>query len=164
MKKEPILNVSLDRVWVEEEVVADGTIKRSFFQERDDRLERVYKHPVAPKWRLAVWCQEDHEGRRCNTFLAEVYATSEGDLWQARIKDFDRADLAFHSMGSAPGKRTKSPRELHALNQWLDDGNDPLLARCPRHGPVNADRGVITDALSEGKKHVHRRDGRLVFS
>lgn len=49
MKKEPILNVSLDRVWVEKEVVAPGTVKRSYFQERNERLERVYRHPVPPQ-------------------------------------------------------------------------------------------------------------------
>ena len=164
VKKEPILNVSLDRVWVEEEVVAPGTIKRSFFQERDERLERVYKHPVRPKWRLALWCQEDHNGRRCDTFLGQVFGTSEGDLWEARIRGLDQRDLAFQKMASPRAKKTKLRRELHAYHQWLDDSDDPLIAHCPQHGSIAMDRNVVADALSEDKKHLHRRGGRLVFS
>ena len=163
MKEEPILNVSLDQVWVEEEVVTPGTIKRSFFQERDERLERVYKRPVPPKWRLALWCQEDYKGRRCDTFLGQVFTTSEGDLWEAQIRGLDQSDLAFQRMASPRAKKTKLRRELHAFHQWLDDGDDPLIAHCPRHGSIPADRNVITDALSEQKKHLHRRGGRLVF-
>ena len=163
MKKEPILNVSLDRVWVEEEVVAPGIIKRSRFQERDERLERVYKHPVRPKWRLVVWCQEDNNGHPCNTLLAEVYATSEGDLWEARIESFDQGDLAFQRMASPRAKKTKPCRELHAFHQWLDSGTDPLSARCAQHGLVSLDRTLVAGALAAEKRHLHFRDGEVIF-
>ena len=151
MKKEPTLNVSLDRAWVEEEVVAPGNIKRSFFRERDERLERANRPPAEWEWRLVLWCQEDHNGQRCDTLLGEVFATSEGNLWEARIEGLDQGDLAFQRMASPRAAKTKLHRELHAFHQWLDDGDDPLIARCPRHGSVDVDRGVISDALSKGK-------------
>ena len=51
------LEVSLDRAWVEEEEVEPGTIKRSFFRQRDERLERVYKHQQEsrPRAFLTLW-------------------------------------------------------------------------------------------------------------
>ena len=165
MKKKRILEVSFDRAWVEEEVVGPGTIRRSFFQERDERLERVYKHPSEspPRSLLTVWCQEDYRGRRCNEVLAEVYTTSEGDLWEARIEGADPYDLEWRKMGPKSGTG-KIPPGLHEHHQWLDESDDPLIARCSRHGSISVERTVVADALSAGKKHLHYRNGELTIS
>ena len=57
---------------------------------------------------------------------------------------------------------TKIPAELYAHHQWLDSGQD-LTARCARHDPVVVDRTLLEEALSKGKKHLHCRDGRVIF-
>ena len=162
-KKKPTLIVSLDRAWVEEEVVAPGTIKRSKFQERDERLKRAWKHPVPPEWRLTLWCQEEHNGEPCNTLLAQVLATSEGNLWEARVEGFDQGDLAFRRMASLRAKEATLPRELHAFYQWLDSGTNPLSTRYAQHGSVAVDHTSVVGALAEGKKHLHRRGGQVIF-
>jgi hypothetical protein len=161
MKKERILNVPLDRAWVEEDQPAPNTLRRRFFQTRDERLERARQHPAESCF--DYWCQEDHNGRRCNTFLAEVYPTSEGDLWQARIEGLDEYDLAFRKMVPRGSKTNKIPRELHAHTKWLDSVDKDLVAHCPRHGRADLERIAIVDALASGKRHAQRRNGRVTF-
>jgi hypothetical protein len=165
LKKKRVLEVSLDRAWVEEEVTADGVVRRDFHQERDERLKRVYEHPPEspPRSLLTLWCQEDHRGKRCNEVLAEVYVTSEGDLWEARIEGADPYDLEWRKMGPQSETAKKIPVGLHEQHQWLDDGADPLIARCPRHGAISVERAAVAGALSAGKKYLHFRGGRVIF-
>jgi hypothetical protein len=64
----------------------------------------------------------------------------------------------------SPAKATEIRRGLHASHQWLDAGDDSLVARCPRHGQVLVDRSLVAEALSEGKKHLQSRGGTVILA
>jgi hypothetical protein len=162
MRRRGVLNVSLDRAWVQNLELPNGFV-RSFYQTRDERLERVYQASVVPVSRFVYWCHEDHKGERCNTILAEVYATSEGDLWEASINRADPYSLEWRKLSPQP-ETPKIPDELHAHCQWLEDGDECLIARCPRHGLMPLRRSELVDALSAGKRHAHRRAGGVIFT
>jgi hypothetical protein len=161
-KKVPVLHTSLDRAWVVP--IEHGDVRgRSFHSERDERLKRAYQHPA--EWRLVLWCQEDYKGRRCNTFLGQVMATSEGTLWEAWLEGVTEWDLAFDEMALPGAQTAKMEAELHTRHQWLDDGvTDDLMARCKHHGPIPVARSSMAEALAGGKRFGHRRGGRLTFS
>jgi hypothetical protein len=150
-KPPPVLNVDLDR-W------GEG---------RDERLQRAYQHPLRPgvhaEWRWMLWCQEKYKRGRCNTFLGQVFATSEGLLWEAMVHGVAEWDLAFRS--NAPRAQTsRLPAEFHANCQWLDDGDDDLRARCRRHEPITLPRSAVLEAIAKDLKRGHIRDGKLVLS
>ena len=162
MKKRPVLHISLDRERVERDFVAPSTYRRSFYRERDERLERALQHPAT--WQWALWCQENYmRKRRCNTLLAEVYSTSEGPLWEARIEGIAEGDKAFREMAPPGAETTKIPPGLHARHVWLDDGDADLIAQCARHGLIVVKRSALNEALARGKSLAHARDGRVTF-
>jgi hypothetical protein len=100
---------------------------------------------------------------RCNTFLGQVFATSEGLLWEAMVHGVAEWDLAFRS--NAPRAQTsRLPAEFHANCQWLDDGDDDLRARCRRHEPITLPRSAVLEAIAKDLKRGHIRDGKLVLS
>jgi len=145
MKRKRVLNIPLDRAWV-----VPIEFGLSFHQERDERLERACQHSA--EWRLVLWCHEDRNGQSCDTLLGHVYATSEGDLWQAMIEGVDEGDIAFRKMFPATAKTARIRADLHAHNQWLDSGDDDLIARCERHGLITVKRSALGQCISQREK------------
>jgi hypothetical protein len=162
VKRKPVLNVSLDRGWTEEDHSESGTHRRDWFQERDERLKRACQNPEGES-RFDYWCQENHKGKRCDTLLGEVYATSEGDLWEARVSGADPYILEWRKMFPQGAETSKVADEIHAHYQWLDEETDNLFARCRRHGAAPLNRGAVVAALANGKRHAQRRGGRVSF-
>ncbi len=161
MKKRPVLHISLDHERVERDFVPPSTYRRSFYRERDERLERALQNPA--EWRWALWCQDGRGKRRCNRLLAEVCATSQGALWEGRIEGISEGDRAFREMAPPGAATTKIPPGLHAHHVWIDDGDDDLIARCARHGAIGIKRSALNEALARGESLAHARDGRVNF-
>jgi hypothetical protein len=159
MRRRRVPHVSLDRAWVVP-INRDGVYGRSFHHGHDERLERASQSGADLRWTL--WCQEQYRKRRCNTGLGELYTTSEGDLWLADIEGLNEWDSAFRKM--APGSDLPKETELFTSHQWLDEGDEDLVARCRRHGPVTVPRSVARDALRKGIRHSEIRSGKLLLS
>jgi hypothetical protein len=157
-KKKGPLNIFLDHL----EFFPGG-----FGQRRDVRLERALQHPAQSK--LTLWCEEDRrDGSRCDTLLAQVFATSEGYLWEAVVQGPDEYDLALRKVAgmtdTGAGKTDKIPSKLHARHVWLD-GTDygRLEVRCKRHGATSVGLTELRRALEDGKRHAERRGGSNSF-
>jgi len=95
--------------------------------------------------------------------VAEVFETSEGLLWEARVEGPDPYDVEFRKMGLPATEKTKLPHQLNAHHVWLDEAKDDLIARCKRHGRAPVAVTALREALERGDQRAQIRGGRVIL-
>ena len=102
-RKKRVLHISLDRG---EARIQPG--RKEWHEEHDERLERALQHPGRSIW--ALRCHEN----RCDSMVAVVFETSEGLLWEARVRPRQQRRRPL-----------LAPRELSPSGAPLLCGRDP---------------------------------------